>query len=581
MSTYREYPRTPHLPWSPCVQSDHVALDTTFFEGKEVVVLEKLGGENISMDPDHVHARSANPRPHPSRDYLKALHARIKGQIPQGWRLVGENTCALHSISSGDLEGSFCLCSIWNEQNVCLSWDEVKEWAALFELPTPRELYRGIWDEERIRAIPIDTEAREGYVVRTVEGFTYENFARQVAKWARGNRTMARLPALPVSSFSPTVLFAAGTLMFLMGVFTSGYGLILPRLQADLGFPPFALGWISSALTLGILAGAILSAWLMLWLSPRLRFVLGGLHMGLAALLAALAPNWGVFLSCMFGFGLAYGVFFANNASLINRVYGLRSAIPLNALGGCLGVGSVVGPLLMVRLGENYPWALTGIGILAIGAAALGRGVPAATPPAASTRAARGEGIAIRWSVALILLIVMSGLQLVVVDGVGFWSPTATQQISRLSPEQAAQFLAGFWALFTLGRFVASLASVYLNPPRLLLWALTGATTCLWLTSFPPLAPWAFGLAGFFAGPVVPTLTAWLGRLAAGERSYSAQQAGGEIGATLGVALLSWLVAQVGPGLISPFLASSSLLTLLLAVTLLFLSGRDERRFSP
>ncbi|MDX2005999.1 MAG: RNA ligase family protein [Meiothermus sp.] len=188
MSTYRKYPSTPHLPWSPCVQPDDVTLDaTSLLEGKEVVVVEKLDGENTSMYPDYIHARSTNPRPHPSRDYVKALHGQIRGNIPPGWRLVGENVYALHSIFYDNLEGYFYLFSIWDEHDVCLSWDEVREWAALLELPTPKEFYRGIWDEKTIRAIRVDTQTCEGYVVRTVEGFAYKDFARHVAKWVRPN----------------------------------------------------------------------------------------------------------------------------------------------------------------------------------------------------------------------------------------------------------------------------------------------------------------------------------------------------------------------------------------------------------
>ena len=40
------------------------------------------------------------------------------------------------------------LFSVWNELNVCLSWDETEEWAQRLGLVTVPVLYRGIWDED-------------------------------------------------------------------------------------------------------------------------------------------------------------------------------------------------------------------------------------------------------------------------------------------------------------------------------------------------------------------------------------------------------------------------------------------------
>lgn len=186
MSQYRKYPSTPHLPWSPSVQDDDTyLLDTDNFIGKEVVVTEKLDGENTSLYPDYIHARSITPRPHASRDWVKGLHGQIKHLIPQGWRLCGENLYALHSIYYGGLESYFYLFSIWDENNRALSWDETKEWAELLGLPTPREFYRGIWNEKTVRAINVDLAKCEGYVVRTIKGFAYADFPSHIAKWVR------------------------------------------------------------------------------------------------------------------------------------------------------------------------------------------------------------------------------------------------------------------------------------------------------------------------------------------------------------------------------------------------------------
>lgn len=183
-----KYPRTPHLPWSPGVASDDVLLvDTREFEGKDVVITEKMDGENTTMYRDHIHARSIDSKHHPSRTWVKSLHGAIAYSIPEGWRLCGENLYAVHSMPYATLPSYFVLFSVWDEHNVCLSWGETEEWAALLGLATPPLRYRGIWDEAKIRGLTLDTEQQEGYVVRTSEGFAYEAFTRHVAKWVRAH----------------------------------------------------------------------------------------------------------------------------------------------------------------------------------------------------------------------------------------------------------------------------------------------------------------------------------------------------------------------------------------------------------
>lgn len=184
----RKYPRTHHLPWSPGATSDDKTLRSTIhFEGLEVVVTEKMDGENTTLYRDAMHARSLDGRHHPSRDWVKALHAGFAHEIPEGWRLCGENLYARHSIAYDDLPGYFFLFSVWTESDQCLDWDATVEWAGLLALPLPRVLYRGPWLEKRLRSLheELDLSRQEGYVVRLAEGFHFVDFPRSVAKWVR------------------------------------------------------------------------------------------------------------------------------------------------------------------------------------------------------------------------------------------------------------------------------------------------------------------------------------------------------------------------------------------------------------
>jgi hypothetical protein len=197
-----KYPRTFHLPWSAGRTSDDRTMDDpdeAFGDptappgacGAEVVVTEKLDGECTTMYRDYLHARGLDYAPHPSRDRVRALHGSIAHEIPDGWRLCGENVYAVHSIAYDALPAHFLLFSIWNDRNECLSWDETVTWAQLLNLHTVPVLYRGLWSEVAMRVLdgwPVKSLCggdREGYVVRLADSFHYRAFRRSVAKFVR------------------------------------------------------------------------------------------------------------------------------------------------------------------------------------------------------------------------------------------------------------------------------------------------------------------------------------------------------------------------------------------------------------
>jgi len=185
MKRYK-YPRTPHLPWSPGGSSDDViAKGVSQFARQEVVVTEKMDGENTTLYPDGLHARSLDSRYHPSRDWVKRFHAEIVHDIPNGWRICGENLYAQHSVRYENLPSYFLAISIWDEKNRCLSWQDSVGWFKELKLETPPILFDGVWDEAAIRSISVDEKTSEGYVVRLAREFTFDDFSNAVAKWVR------------------------------------------------------------------------------------------------------------------------------------------------------------------------------------------------------------------------------------------------------------------------------------------------------------------------------------------------------------------------------------------------------------
>jgi hypothetical protein len=120
---------------------------------------------------------------------VKNFWAQISGDIPEGWRVCGENMFAQHSIIYDDLESYFYGFSIWDERNNCLDWDLTQEYFKLMDIVSVEVLYDGIYDEKAIRAEEkkLDFTKDEGYVIRTADGFSYANFRHSMAKFVRAN----------------------------------------------------------------------------------------------------------------------------------------------------------------------------------------------------------------------------------------------------------------------------------------------------------------------------------------------------------------------------------------------------------
>jgi hypothetical protein len=184
-----KYPRTRHLPNSPGATSDDVHLsDLRALEAGEVVLTEKMDGENTTIGPGYVHARSVDSAAHESRTWVRALAGELRSEIPDGMRVCGENLYARHSIGYHQLPAYFLVFNIWQD-DLCLDWDSTQEWAELLGLHCVPVLYRGAFPgpEGLLRSWTAsrDTEQSEGFVVRTARSFGRDEFGTHLAKWVR------------------------------------------------------------------------------------------------------------------------------------------------------------------------------------------------------------------------------------------------------------------------------------------------------------------------------------------------------------------------------------------------------------
>jgi len=182
-----KYPRTYHFPWSPGLKNDDRMLESTAgWEGTRVVVTEKMDGEGTTFYRGDLHARSLEWSSHASRTHIKAIHAAVEYDIPETFRVCGENLTAVHSLRYEGLPSYFMMFNIW-DRLTCLSWPETAEWAALLGVRTVPLIYWGEYSDEKCRELcaALDPERQEGLVVRPERAFNLKEFPRVVGKYVR------------------------------------------------------------------------------------------------------------------------------------------------------------------------------------------------------------------------------------------------------------------------------------------------------------------------------------------------------------------------------------------------------------
>ena len=137
MERYK-YPKTPHLSYSTVTdRTDKKLSDESNFTGKTVAVALKMDGENTTIYSDgFVHARSINSAAHQSRSWVKAYAQTL--QLPEEFRICGENMWARHTIEYNDLKSYFLAFSIW-------VGDQCAEWKAT----------KGILNELSVEMVPV------------------------------------------------------------------------------------------------------------------------------------------------------------------------------------------------------------------------------------------------------------------------------------------------------------------------------------------------------------------------------------------------------------------------------------------
>ena len=189
----KKYGRTFYLPISLGATSDDKIMSS--LDGLRVddlVVTEKMDGENTTIHREGTHARSPDSRYHPSRDWIKAFAAGISPQLSDNERIVGENLYARHSISYEALPSYFMGFS-WIIEDIIQPWDATLLRFKELGITPVTVLYRGPFTEGLFQGLVdrLDLEKQEGFVARDAAGFSETDMPDRMGKYVRANHVQS------------------------------------------------------------------------------------------------------------------------------------------------------------------------------------------------------------------------------------------------------------------------------------------------------------------------------------------------------------------------------------------------------
>lgn len=191
-----KYNRTYHLPFSPGATSDDkISKNVDSLLGVDIVINEKLDGENTGMTDDGVYARShAAFTTSPWSREVRQLHdIKVRGNLGENVFLFGENMEGIHSIEYTNLESYFYIFGV-RDNNIWIPWQSVEEYSYLLDIPTVPVLFKGkVNTEKELKELVENLVSKqsklggeiEGVVVRNAGMFHNDDFKDNVMKWVR------------------------------------------------------------------------------------------------------------------------------------------------------------------------------------------------------------------------------------------------------------------------------------------------------------------------------------------------------------------------------------------------------------
>jgi fucose permease len=361
----------------------------------------------------------------------------------------------------------------------------------------------------------------------------------------------------------------------LVGISVGISGVLLPSQMASYGVDRATIGITFFTGSAGFVLASVSTGALIHRAGIRIALTAGGGAFVLAGLYLATRPPFAAFVLAQLVAGYGTGVL---ESALNVYIAGLPGATTLlNRLHAFFGVGALVGPPLAAWILGFASWTVVWL-VVSVVCIPLVAGfllaypgpeqsapdtheVPDAPGPASRGMlhtALRDRGV----QLGAAMLFVYVGIEL----GVGNWGFSYLVQARTLPDSIAGYTVSGFWLGLTLGRFLISpiVARTGATTAAMIYACLAGISAAIllaWLSPAAVVACVAFGLLGFFLGPVFPTTMAIVPRLTQ-PRLVPTAIGVMNAGSVIGGSALSWLAGTLaqntGMWVLLPFVLALS-----------------------
>jgi fucose permease len=369
-----------------------------------------------------------------------------------------------------------------------------------------------------------------------------------------------------------------------LGLPEGALGVAWPPMRGSLDRPLGDLGLVLAAGTVGYLAGSTGMARAIRGFGTAYVMV-GSMAIATAALAVwTAAPWWPLVLVAAAGLGLSRGLTDAGLNAYVALHGGVRQ---LGLLHGCFGVGSTIGPLLVVLSRDLTGTWRTAFAVLAVVHGALGvwaweiraRWEPDVEPV---VHADEGAAPPMPWLRVVLTLAVFASL--VGAEGsVGAWSYTLLTDGRGIGQTAAGLAVATFWGALTVGRFVMAAYGHRVQRTTLVRASCLVALAGVALLAWNPAGLGVIGLpiAGLGFASIFPALVALTPDRIGARRSATVigwSIAAASLGGTAVAALAGLLADHRGADALGPALLAATVALVVLEAVLARVAPVRDRR---
>ena len=298
------------------------------------------------------------------------------------------------------------------------------------------------------------------------------------------------------------------TMLVLAGATASLYGPLLSNIASKFHLSLPQAGVVLSVHFVGALAGVPLG-----WVALKRyqgRIAVAGMLVAFAlgALVVASSIIWILFLGGVFIVGLAFGGLDYSLNALLARTLLKGRAHRLSLANAGYGVGSVIGPLLVILVRpRNFPELFAGIAVISVALSTLNRGITA-PPQTPEAREHELNSVHDQRRSILVTFVIAYVLYVATESSASGWIASLVHREGH-SVSFGSLITGGFWLGLTLGRLFGGALHRRFSVQLLVLGGLGTAIVLALIAYSSTAAPYAYPLMGLALASVYSMALIW------------------------------------------------------------------------